>query len=125
VRVLQALRILEAATLDCKIRSVDTPEVRTALQVLQPYCSPAWRITGFRDHLQPCGEQGPDREGQQQVLRVYFGGIYDNVRLLLSAQINRLSYRYERTKDAAVKQEFERLKVELEQLPQRWDFRPR
>jgi hypothetical protein len=54
---------------------------------------------------------------------VYFGGIHDNVRLLLSAQINRLSYRYEKTKDAAVKQEFDRLKAELEHLPQRWDFR--
>jgi hypothetical protein len=123
VRVLHALKILEAATIDCKIRIVDTPEVRTALEVLQPYCSPTWRITGFRDHLQPCGEPGPDREGQQQVLRVYFGGIHDNVRLLLSAQINRLSY--ERTNDAAVKQEFNRLKAELEHLPQRWDFRPR
>ncbi len=87
VRVLEALKILEDATLDCKIRNINTPEVRTALEVLQPYCRPAWRITGFHDHLKQQGEQGPDSEGQQQVLRVYFGGIYENVRQLLSIQV--------------------------------------
>jgi hypothetical protein len=124
VRVLEALKILEEATLDCKIRDVNTPEVRTALDVLQPYCRPAWRIAGFRDHLKP-HDKGHEREGQEQVLRVYFGGIYDNVRQLLSAQIKRLNDRYEKTKDVVAKQELDRLKTELEQLPERWDFRPR
>ena len=110
MRVLEALKILEDATLDCKIRNINTPEVRTALEVLQPYCRPLWRITGFRDHLKQHGEQGPDSEGQQQVLRVYFGGIYENVRQLLSTQVKKLSYRYEKTKDAAVKRELDRLK---------------
>jgi len=86
MRVLEALTILEEATLDCKIRAIDTPEVQAALGVLQPYCRPKWRITGFRDHLQ-AHDKGPDREGQQQVLRVYFAGIYDNVRQLLSTEI--------------------------------------
>ncbi len=124
MRVLEALKILEDATLDCKIRDINTPEVRTALEVLQPYCRPTWRITGFRDHLQH-GERGPDSEGQQQVLRVYFGGIYENVRQLLSTQVKKLSYRYEKTKDVSVKRELDRLKSKLEQLPERWDFRPR
>jgi hypothetical protein len=124
VRVLEALKILEAATLDCKIRDINTPEVRTALEVLQPYCRPTWRITGFRDHLQH-GEQRLDDEGQQQVLRVYFGGIYENVRELLSTQVNKLIYRYEKTKDLAAKRELDRLKSKLEQLPERWDFKPR
>ena len=48
---------------------------------------------GYRDHLKPCGEAGIDREGQQQVLRVYFAGIHHSVRKLLSAQVARLSYR--------------------------------
>ena len=125
MRVLEALKILEDATLDCKIRDINTPEVRTALEVLQPYCRPTWRITGFHDHLKQQGEQGPDSEGQQQVLRVYFGGIYGNVRQLLSTQVKKLSYRYEKTKDVAVKRELDRLKSKLEQLPERWDFRPR
>jgi hypothetical protein len=125
VRVLEALKILEDATLDCKIRDINTPEVRTALEVLQPYCRPLWRVTGFHDHLKQHGEQGPDSEGQQQVLRVYFGGIYENVRQLLSTQVKKLSYRYEKTKDVSVKRELNRLKSKLEQLPERWDFRPR
>lgn len=124
MRVLEALKILEEATLDCKTRDINTPEVRTALDVLQPYCRPAWRIAGFRDHLQP-HDQGSEREGQQQVLRVYFSGIYGNIKQLLSTHIKQLNYRYEKTKDAIVKQELDRLKTELEQLPERWDFKPR
>ncbi len=123
MRVLEALKILEEATLDCKIRDVDTPEVRAALGVLQPYCRPKWRVAGFRDHSQP-HDKGPEREGQQQVLRVYFGGIYRNVRQLLSTEIKRLNHRYEKTTDAVVKQELDRLKAELARLPERWDFRP-
>ena len=56
---------------------------------------------------------------------MYFGGIYENVRQLLSTQVKRLSYRDEKTKDAAVKRELDRLKAELEQLPERWNFRAR
>jgi hypothetical protein len=124
VRILEALKILEGATLDGKTRDVDTPEIRTALEVLQPYCRPPWRIDGFRDHLQP-HDKGPEREGQQQVLRVYFAGIYDNIKGLLSTRIKRLNYQYEKTKDAVAKQELDRLKAELERLPERWEFRPR
>ncbi len=124
MRVLEALKILEEATLDCKIRDVDTPEVRAALGVLQLYCRPKWRVAGFRDHSQP-HDKGPEREGQQQVLRVYFAGIYENVRQLLSTKVKRLTDRYEKTPDEAVKRELDRLKGDLEQLPERWNFRAR
>ena len=50
MRLLEALKILEDATLDCKRRNIDTPEVREALDVLAPYCRPEWKITGFREH---------------------------------------------------------------------------
>jgi hypothetical protein len=70
-------------------------------------------------------DKGLDREGRQQVLRVYFAGIYDNVRQLLSTQIKQVNDQYEKTRDVIVKQELDRLKTELEQLPERWDFRPR
>jgi len=85
MRVLEALKILEDATLNCKRGSVDTPKVREALDLLEPYCRPEWRVTGFRDHLKAHKEFGldPNGEGQQQNLRVYFGGIHDNVRRLL------------------------------------------
>ena len=70
MRILEALKILEAATLECKTREIDTPEVREALDVLAPHCEPEWRIRGFREHLKPSEEFGPSGEGQQQNLRV-------------------------------------------------------
>lgn len=51
MRVLEALKILEDATLDCKTRDINTPEVRTALKVLRPYCRPT-EDHRFRDHLE-------------------------------------------------------------------------
>jgi hypothetical protein len=53
VRVLEALKILEDATLDSKKRDIDTPEVREALDLLDPLCKP--NVTDVRaenkDHL--------------------------------------------------------------------------
>jgi len=122
VRVLEALKILEAATIECKTRDVDTPEVREALDVLAPYCRPEWRITGFREHLKRHEEFGPGGEGQLQVLRVYFSGIHTCVRQLLAGQIGKLNYRYKKTNDAMLKAELDRLTAELTALPERWKF---
>jgi len=67
VRVLEALKILEDATLDSKKRDIDTPEVREALDMLDPYCDPKWRVAGFRSSLQPHKRDiGIELEGQQQ-----------------------------------------------------------
>jgi hypothetical protein len=125
MRVLEAVRILEQATLYSHKRNIDTPEVRQALDVLEPYCLPGWLVKGFRDHLQPgTGFLGhPDVEGQQQYLRVCFAGIHASVRRLLHARVKRLEYRYRRTKDDTVKAELDRLTGELEQMPARWEFR--
>ena len=49
--VLEALAILEAAVLECKKRNVDTPEVRAALDFLEPYIGPQWLIPQYRDHV--------------------------------------------------------------------------
>jgi len=38
--VLEALAILEAAILECKKRNVNTPEVKSALELLEPYVRP-------------------------------------------------------------------------------------
>ena len=48
--VLEALAILEAATLECKKRNVDTPEVHDALTLLEPHVQPEWLVPQFRDH---------------------------------------------------------------------------
>jgi hypothetical protein len=126
VRLLAALKILEAATLDSKKRDIDTPEVRAALDLLDPICQPKWRVAGFRDALRPhAGQSGHELEGQQQVLRVYFGGIYTCVRQLLPARIKKLNYWYKKTNDSAVKAEIDRLAAELEKLPERWEFHTR
>jgi hypothetical protein len=69
--------------------------------------------------LKPVEEFGPSREGQQQNLRVYFGGIHKSVRKLLSGQIGKLNYRYRKTKDSAVKAEIDRLTAEIENMPER------
>ena len=117
MRLLAALKILEAATLDSKKRDIDTPEVRAALDLLDPICQPKWRVAGFRDALRPhAGQSGHESEGQQQVLRV---------RGLLAVRIQKLNNWYKKTKDAAVKTELDRLTAELEKLPERWDFNVR
>ena len=61
-------------------------------------------------------------EGQQQNLRVYFSGIYSNVRQLLQTRINGLGTRYRKTKNPELKAEMDRLMAELEGMPERWNF---
>ncbi len=126
MRVLEALKILEDATLDSKKRDIDIPEVREALDVLDSYCDPKWRVAGFRSSLQPHKRDiGIELEGQQQALRVYFSGIHSNVRRLLLMQIGKLAFRYRKTNDCAVKAELDRLNAALEKLPERWDLHVR
>ena len=123
MRVLGALRILEDATVECKMRNIDTAAVKEALDLLDPYCRPTWFIEGFRNHLRPDkGQFGPEFEGQQENLRVNFGGIHANVRHLLISRIGRLGARYCKTKDPAIKVEIDRLNAELAKLPAKWNF---
>ena len=44
MRVLEALKILEEAVRDSKKINIDTPEVRAALDLLNPLCSPKWQM---------------------------------------------------------------------------------
>jgi hypothetical protein len=123
MRVLEALKILEEAVLDCKKRDNDTPEVSEALNLLDPFCLPKWQVEGFRKSLGPvAGRSGAELEGQQQVLRVCFGGIYRSVRALLQAQIAKKAAQYGRTKDETVKADLDRLRVELAKLRRGGNF---
>ena len=123
MRILEALRILEDAVLEFTLRSIDTPDVKEALDLLDPYCRPTWFIEGFRNHLRPDkGQFGPEFEGQQQNLRVNFGGIHANVRHMLISRIGRLGARYCKCKDPAVRAEIDRLNAELAKLPTQWAF---
>src|SRR5437899_4345428 len=85
--VLEALATLEAATLECKKRDINTPEVGEALDLLEPYIWPKWLVPQFRHEARDgYGKNDVDREGQQQVLRATFPGIRDGVRELLGVR---------------------------------------
>ena len=121
MRVLEALAILEAATLECKRREVDTPELRAALDFLQPHIWPAWLIPQFRHNLD--GEQQHDYaagEGQQQVFRATFPGIRDSVRALIPRRMDALARKFHETHDTAVSDEIYGLSRELIKLNEPW-----
>ena len=123
MNIFEALAILESAVLECKKREVDTPELRKALDLLEPYIQPAWLIPQFRHNLD--GEQGNDystREGQQQIFRVTFPGIRAAVRELLGKKMDALSRKVAATHDMAMKNEIERLARERVKLGEPWDF---
>ena len=124
--VLEALAILEAAVLECKKREVDTPEVKAALDFLEPYVRPQWLIPQYRDHvLDHARTNEVDLEGQQQVLRATFPGIRDGVRELLGVRADALARKFHETHDINVKNELERLLKEYGKLKEPWRiFRP-
>jgi hypothetical protein len=72
--VLDALAILEAATLECKQRDIYTPELREALDCLHSHIRHEWLIQQFRYHAQlnEINEVDIDKEAQQQALRNFF-----------------------------------------------------
>jgi len=80
--VLDALAILEDATSDCKQRDIYTPEVRQALDFLQPRIRPEWLISHFRYHAQLNGknEVDLDKEAQQRALRAIFPRIRESAK---------------------------------------------
>ena len=61
--VSEALAILESATVECKKRDIDTPEVMEALDLLEPHIRPEWLIPQFRYHLDRDPSVEVDQEG--------------------------------------------------------------
>src|SRR6266436_5891346 len=120
--VLQALAMLEAAVLECRQRNVNTPEVTEALDFLEPHIRPAWLVPQYRHALDEPGDQGYEREGQQQVLRPSFEGIRDSVRDLLGMRLDKLRREFAATHDMKVKKEIERLTPEYDKLKEFWRF---
>ena len=119
--VLEAVAILEAAVLECKKREVNTPELRAALDFLEPHIQPAWLIPQFRDNLD--GEQEHDygtREGQQQVLRATFPRIQSPVRELVGRKMDALVREFHDSHNMKVKDEIERLAKEYGRLGEEW-----
>jgi hypothetical protein len=120
---LQARAVLEAVLLECKKRSIDTPEVREALDLLEPHIRPEWLIPQFRHHaLKARGDKVFEREGQQQVLRPSFDGIRDSVRELVGKKMDALAREFAANHDMKVKEEIERLAKEYGKLKEQWVF---
>jgi hypothetical protein len=94
--VLDALVILEAATLECKQRDAYTPEVREALDFLQQRIRLEWLIPQFRYHAQlnEKNEVDLDKEAQQQALHAIFPTIRESVKDLLGKQVNALARQF-------------------------------
>ena len=121
--VLEALATLESATLECKQRDIDTPEVREALTLLEPHIQPEWLIPQFRYHVQRYGLQHWwELEDQQQVLRPSFDGIRKSVCNLLGIRLDKLARQFAATQDVKVKEEIERLTTEYGKLGEPWVF---
>jgi hypothetical protein len=123
--VLEAVATLEAATLECKKRDINTPEVREALDSLERYIWPRWLIPQFCHHaLRERTGNEVDLEGQQQVLRATFPGIRDAVRELISVRMVALARKFHETHDMKVSHEIYRLAGEHSKLKEPWLVRP-
>ena len=90
--VLDALAILEAATLECKQKDIYTPEVREALDFLQSHVRLEWLIPQFRYRAQLNEKNQVDKEAQQQALRAIFPVIRELAKDLLEKQRRGYSY---------------------------------
>ena len=121
--VLEALATLEFAVLECKKRSVNTPEVKNTLDSLERYIYPKWLIPQFRQSVENEEQPSEKREGQQQVLRATFPGIRNCVRELLGVRTDALARKFHETHNMAVKDEIERLLKEYGKLGEPWSFR--
>ena len=118
----EALAILESATVECKKRDINTPEVRDALDLLEPHIRPEWLIPQFRYHLDRDPSVEVDTEGQQQVLRATFPRIRKSVKDLLEKEMDALARQFAATHDIKLKEEIDRLSSELVKLDRPWVF---
>ena len=118
---LEALKTLEHAVLECKQRNIDTPEVREALDFLEPRIFPEWLIPQFRAHLYE-DQQYWGKEGQQEVLRVIFPRIREAVRCLLGKHMDVLAARYSETHNPEVKAAMRWVSKERQKLGEPWKF---
>ena len=125
MRILEALSIVDDAVYLCKEKSVDTPEINAALDLLQVQLPRMQQqIEGFRAalNLQKCNADGLEK--QQRELRERIPPIHNAVRNKLKAHIKTLEFRYKVKPDDKTKTEIERLTLELEGIPEQWGFFP-
>ena len=121
--VLEALAILEAATLECKKRNVDTPEVHERFDPFR-----AARSTGMAGStISPPRAESPRRSdirkrGSTTSASPFFRGHQDSVRDLLGKRMDALAREFHETHDLKIKEEIDRLAAELVKLDKPWVF---
>ena len=121
--IIEAITILEIATVECRSKDVDSPKVNQALSVVELYVRPEWVVPQFRSHvLNRHNRNEVDGEGQQQVLRATFPGIRDSVKELIGKQTDALARRFAVSQDTRVGEEIERMATEYGKLGEPWVF---
>jgi hypothetical protein len=107
----------------CDPRDINTPEVRDALDLLEPHIKPEWLIPQFRYHVQRYGQQHWwELEAQQQVLCAIFPRIRESVKELIEKQMDALARNFAATHDMKVKDEINLLAKEYGKLGEPWRF---
>jgi hypothetical protein len=121
MRLLDALKTLEAATMECRQRAINTAEVHGALDAIEPYIKFSGYVKTFRLYVFRSSRELWLRDDLEQVLTINFQGIHGSVRLLLQSEVRKLSRRYARTQDETIKLKIDRLSGKLTSLPEHWN----
>jgi hypothetical protein len=122
MNIFEALAILESAVLECKKRSVNTPEATEALDLLAPYVRPKLVVAQFRHHIARERDNDHEKEGQCQVLRATFPSIRNSVKELIGTEMDELARDFPDMHDMEVKNAIEYLAREYDRLGEPWVF---
>jgi hypothetical protein len=120
--IIEAINILEIATVECKNKDVDRPDVNQALDVVELYVRPEWVVPQFRYHLQREGNNAIDIADQQAVLNGTFFIINDCLKELVRKTMEALACEFDETRDLKVKEEIWRLVREYTKFKDSWEF---
>jgi hypothetical protein len=120
--IIEAITILEIATVECRNKDVDKPDVNQALDVVELYVRPEWVVPQFRYHLQREGNNAIDIADQQAVLNATFFIINDCLKELVRKTMEALACEFDETRDLKVKEEIWRLVREYTKFKDSWEF---
>ena len=120
--IIEAITILEIATVECRNKDVDTPAVNQALNVVEVYVSPERVIPQFRYHLQRLGNSAIDIEDQHAVLSATFCIINDCVKDLVRKTMEAVAVEYDETRDSKLKEEIRLLIKDYARFKDSWEF---
>jgi hypothetical protein len=120
--IIEAITILEIATVECRNKDVDKPDVNQALDVVELYVRPEWVVPQFRYHLLREGNNAIDIADQQAVLNATFSIINDCLKELVRKTMEALACEFDETLDLKVKEEIWRLVREYTKFKDSWEF---